>query len=167
MGSLAAHRGDRAEATGLFHPFSHSAPPPSHHLPHPAREYSLTLSRSMPTSPSLPFSSLSYIYFFSPFTCLFFLLRFILKYSSQPPYLPIPHLFFSFHLPLSLPCPPYVFPLDGHVRCCCAVDKTQSLSHPSSTWDPWLLLCVCVCMWERQWERDKKTKRKATAEQTI
>lgn len=26
VGSLAAHRGDRAEATGLFHPFSHSAP---------------------------------------------------------------------------------------------------------------------------------------------
>lgn len=36
MGSLAAHRGDRPEASGLFHPFSHSAPSssltPSHTL---------------------------------------------------------------------------------------------------------------------------------------
>lgn len=59
-------------------------------------------------------------------------------------------LFSSSYLPLSLPRLPCVSPLDCHVRCCCAVDKTQSPSHPSCTWDLWLLLC-------RQREHVRKT----------
>lgn len=139
------------------------------------------VSHSMPTSLSLsPFllcpisislsSLLHPFYFFFPtpvetLLSVFFLLDFIpsLPHSLSPPS------FFSSHLPLSLPCPPYVSPLNSHVRCCCAVDKTQSLSHPSCTWDPWLcwvcvhvLACMCVCaracMWEKQWEWNKRKK---------
>lgn len=56
MGSLAAHRGDRAEATGLFHPFSHSAL-----FPLISRAHSLMLSHFvfhlLPSTPM--FSSLN------------------------------------------------------------------------------------------------------------
>ena len=169
MGSLAAHRGDRAEATGLFHPFSHSVPLPTitySILLNHAHTLCVSLDANLSLSPPFffvlylflcPLSCIYPLFFFlsdadwNPPLVLFFLLDFIpsLPHSLSSSYTP-PFFFFSSHLPLSLPCPPYVSPLNSHVRCCCAVDKTQSLSHPSCTWDPWLCgVCAhvpeCVC----------------------
>lgn len=169
MGSLAAHRGDRAEATGLFHPLAHC-------VPLPPITYSILLPNahllcvSLDANLSLPFSSLSYLSFFGPASsCLHSLfllvvkptqvifsesLHFILPSPTQPSSYTPPIV--SSHLPLSLPCPPYVSPLDSHVRCCCAVDKTQSLSHPSCTLDPWLRFCVCMHVRKTVGERQKE-----------
>lgn len=74
-------------------------------------------------------------------------------------------LFSSSYLPLSLPRLPCVSPLDCHVRCCCAVDKTQSPSHPSCTWDLWLLLCrrrehVRKTVGGRQTRKEAKRRKK-------
>lgn len=111
-------------------------------------------------------------FFFSLFVLFLFTV-------AQPLYLspPLPHPFYS-HLPLSLPCHPYMSPVDCYVRCCCAVDKTQSLSHPSCTWDSWLVLfvraCVhacmraCVCVYvhvlKKDSGRDTNSKKKKNPE---
>lgn len=163
VGSLAAHRGDRAEATGLFHPFSHSAPSLPSLTPSCFLMLTHFVSHSTPTSLS-PFLlcpiSLSlaplclsplYPFFFPQLNQLMFF-SFLLHFFSPQSLSSCTSLSPTFFAPFSL----YASPADSHVMCCCAVDKTQSLSHPSCTWDPWLLVCVCACMWERQWERKEK-----------
>lgn len=101
--------------------------------------------------------------FLQPFLLLLFLFFLVLTHMTC---LSFPTaLFSSSYLPLSLPRLPCVSPLDCHVRCCCAVDKTQSPSHPSCTWDLWLLLCrrrehVRKTVGGRQTRKEAKRRKK-------
>lgn len=140
------------------------------------------VSHSMPTSLS-PLSSLSYISFFSlslplsgPFSSssssmfslgLCFSSTFISNLLHSLLLIRHPFTLLIFHF--FLPCPPYVSPLDSHVRGCCAVDYTQRLSHPSCTWDPWLLLCFCMHVRKIVGQRytRREAKRKATTQNNV
>lgn len=181
MGSLAAHRGDRAEATGLFHPFSHSVPLPtitySILLNH---AHTLCVSLDANLSLSLPLSSLSYIYFFvlSPASFLFIFFQRRLKPSSlsffSSTLFPVSHT--AFPHPLFSPlifhflCP--VLPMWVHwiVMWGAAVLLTKHKAfhiHPAPG-IPGYAECVCMClracvcaracMWEKQWEWNKRKK---------
>ena len=71
MGSLAAHRGDRAEATGLFHPFSHSVPLPTitySILLNHAHTLCVSLDANLSLSP--PFFFVLYL-FLCPLSCIY------------------------------------------------------------------------------------------------
>lgn len=97
---------------------------------------------------------LACVLFSNPF---FFFFSFVLSHMTCLSF-PTPS-FSSSYLPLSLPRLPCVSPLDCHVRCCCAVDKTQSLSHHPAPGIFGYCSVVGVSMWERQWEADKQGKR--------
>lgn len=144
VGSLAAHRGDRAEATGLFHPFSHSAPITYSVLRPSAHAFRLLFAASFCCFLSSSFNIYCFVFFpFLPLlnlTCSFSLL------IPQPLFFilwPNSHLFL-----------PLVSPVDRNVRCCCAVDKTQSLSHSSCTWGS----CAAVCVRARKTQQERHTQ---------
>lgn len=177
MGSLAAHRGDRAEATGLFHPFSHSAPPsPPSFTPSCSLMLTHFVSHSMPASLAPP--------------SRYFLVS---LFSRLPPQSTVfasiekklPHVIFSWPVssPYSSSCtgflltafffhpavflfsssapsapPPCVSPLNSHVRCGAAVFTKHEVLHVHPAPGFSGVLFVCVCAWEKGGEGENKKK---------
>lgn len=161
-----------------FPPFLSLCPPPHHSIMLTLFVFHFAADLKLPLSSSGHISSRAPPCFF-PTRVPSFLHSDLLVYfsptlSSFPFFLVLTHmtclsfptaLFSSSYLPLSLPRLPCVSPLDCHVRCCCAVDKTQSLSHPSCTWDLWLLLCrrrehVRKTVGGRQTRKEAKRRKK-------